>query len=155
MKFLLFNAVVIGALVYLFSDDPSQLSDPKTVSAQTQKIVENAKRTVKASARVVKEKVNNFAEADQPAMPDPKPKPVVEQEAPRLPPAQPIEPWVVNPVPVVTAAKARRTPSVFKAPAPEVEVAEQPKFMTPQQRRRELNKLAHEMELMFADKLAN
>ena len=155
MKFLLFNALVIGSLIYLFSDEPGQLIAPETMSIQTQKIVEKATKTAKATARIVKEKVNKLAEADQPVKPEPVPDTIIDEKAPPLPPAREIAPRTVKPMPVYTAERTSSVTSVPKTPDLSADVAETSNFMTPQQRRRELNKLAHEMELMFADKLSN
>jgi hypothetical protein len=92
---------------------------------------------------------------------EPKPVQPAVTPAPKPPP--------VEKAPVLTAAKEVQVVAVHKAPPPaapvgtgkaivaaqNAEPAVAPKFMTPRQRARELNRLVRDMEVFFTDKLSN
>ncbi|MFP6733807.1 MAG: hypothetical protein VB959_08195 [Rhodospirillales bacterium] len=110
---------------------------------------------------ITEDETNIIAAADaKPVAPEIAPAPAPEP-APTSEPGQ-------N-APVLTAAKEVKVVAVHKAPAAAAPVgtgkaivtaqksvpAAAPKFMTPRQRARELNRLVRDMEIFFADKLTN
>lgn len=185
MKFLMFNVVVIGALAYLavgpggadfFKTDtavPAPVAAkpalPKDeIAAKAKELYEQvyAKRMNEAKkffSMVDKEITDDETEPIAAA----EPKTVVQEAVPTPRPAP------VKKAPVLTAAKEVQLVAVHKAPPPSqpvgtgkaivtaeatpqtTEAAPAPKFMTPRQRARELNRLVQDMEIFFADKLAN
>ncbi len=185
MKFLMFNVVVIGALAYLaigpaggdfFKTDtavpPPAVSKPRVskdeIAAKAKEMYDNvyAKRIAEAEkffSLVDKEIVENETKMTAAA----KPRPTVQETA--LAP----KPAPQKKVPILTAAKEVKVVVVRKAPpsaapvgtgkvivtdkvtAQKTERAQTPKFMTPRQRARELNRLVRDMEFFFVDKLSD
>ena len=181
MKFLIFNGVVIGALAYLaigpggadfFKTDtviPAPVAAKRAISkdeiaAKAQELYEQvyAKRMIEAEkffSMVDKEITADGTKIIAAAVP----KPVTPEIAPAPKPAP------VKKAPVLTATKDVKVVAVHKAPPPaapvgtgkaidtaqKTEPAPAPKFMTPRQRARELNRLVQDMEIFFADKLTN
>lgn len=148
MKFLLFNAAVVAAIVYLLAVDGDKLPMNQTKIPDQ---VEWQKKFDRINDRVAELKANADAaediteasppEAKQKIDPQPTPK-----KAPPLLAEREVKVPIVNlPPQSKPASKAEAIKEAKKA---------DPKFMTPRQRRRELNRLAHDMEMMFADKLA-
>ncbi|MBT3532649.1 MAG: hypothetical protein HOB37_18625 [Rhodospirillaceae bacterium] len=176
MKFLMFNVVVIGALAYLvvgpggadfFKSDTAQ---PVPVAAK-EDIAAKAKALYdEVYAKRMNEAEKFFSMVDKETPEDEtkrvaaaEPKPAVQEAVPAP------NPKPVKKAPVLTAAKEIPVVAVHKAPPPaqpvgtgkaivtasKTEPAPAPKFMTPRQRARELNRLVQDMEIFFADKLAN
>jgi hypothetical protein len=171
MKFLLFNVIVAGALVYLFGAGPvKQIATEGAAVAVdlTDKAVEALRQDGLA---VVAGKPASFREpSKKERMAELQRKFVNVQTTPAAtpevkttatPPPSVIEVRETKPTPLPPIAEAVevRTAPVHKVPvekkvassAPKIEA---PQFMTPKQRWRELNRLAHDMEVMFADKMA-
>ena len=161
MKFLLFNLIVAGALVYLFGAGPvtNAVTDGVAVVAKiTDKLVDKAKdiggrgesAAPPAQAKPARKKVPKKVTAAprSPAVV----KPVVPAPAPAAQGAP--ERKAANLAPIIEAVDVRTLP-VHAAPSPAITEAKAKaaKFMTPKQRWRELNRLAHDMELMYADKV--
>lgn len=185
MKFLMFNVVVIGALAYLavgpggadFFKTDTAVPAPVTakpaiskdqIAAKAKELYEQvyAKRMNEAEkffSMVEKE----TAEDETRTVAAAEPKPAVQEAVPAPRPAP------QKKAPVLTAAKEVAVVAVHKAPPParpvgtgkaivtaqntvqKTEPAAAPKFMTPRQRARELNRLVQDMEVFFADKLTN
>ena len=185
MKFLMFNVVVIGALAYLvvgpggiefFREDaavpapvaakspvPAPKASEEEIAAKAKELYETvyAKRMkeVETFFSMVDAEINEN-ENEITAGVAPKPKPALEKKAPVLPAAKEVDvvavhkpPPPANPVgngkPMVTA-QADAGPAFQKA---EPEPA--PKFMTPRQRARELNRLARDMQIFSTGKLTD
>ena len=176
MKFLMFNVVVIGALAYL-AVGPGGADFFKTDTAVPVPVVSKEDIAAKAKElyeQVYAERMNEaekfFSMVDKEVTDDETdtivaadPKPATQEAAPAPRPAP------VKKAPVLTAAKEIPVVAVHKAPPPaapvgtgkvivtaqKMEPAPAPKFMTPRQRARELNRLVQDMEIFFADKLAN
>jgi hypothetical protein len=168
MKFLLFNLVVAGALVYLFTADRAD------VQAAADRVYETA-GDIKAVARSAVGKGRELLRGDDTASSRPNPPPrVANQPPPRIEPpaapyAAPAAPPVAPPVdrvareisrlPVSPEVARRRdevlgtvppTPTQAPAPAPTPEIKRGEKLMSPSQRQKELFALAEEMELFYA-----
>ncbi|MEM7224230.1 MAG: hypothetical protein AAF495_14705 [Pseudomonadota bacterium] len=161
MRFLLFNVVVIGALVYLFAierDGPSM-----TVSQFQEELQEIETLAAEALEPVV--------QAAPPA-PTPEADPVeVEPVAAQPEPEPDPEDWLVELPPVDNPAVAQRrrevldgldgpadaAPVVAAAPVAaetEVVLAEGESLMSPSERVKQLHVLAEEMELLFVQSLS-
>ena len=168
MKFFIFNLAVIGALVYLILGDNQDLT--KDINAN--KIRQSIIAPVKSAIKGAKEKFQANGEAptvgeenlDQSKVSKiTKNKSGIEQvnisreDAPALD-ANKIKQPLINvskrPVPVMKKPSAIQKSAPFKEPLQQT-IKKEPKsqFMTARERRRELNKLAGEMELLFVDKL--
>jgi hypothetical protein len=176
MKFLMFNVVVIGALAYL-AIGPGGADFFKTDTVIAAPVA--AKEDIAAKAKQLYDEVyakrmneaekffsmvdNEFTEDEPKKIAAAEPKPAVQEAAPAPKPAP------VKKAPVLTAAKEVQVVAVHKAPPPAAPIgtgkaivtaqktatAPAPKFMTPRQRARELNRLVQDMEIFFADKLTN
>jgi hypothetical protein len=162
MKFLMFNLVVAGALVYLFTADRAD------VHAAADRVYETADG-IKSAARDAVGKGRELLQGDQAAesRPAPSPKPI-QKPAPEASPVAPTVKQVAQsniprPVPPEVARRrdevmgtALAAPVARAAPGqpniPELKQGE--KFMSPAQRQKELFSLAEEMELLYARKIS-
>jgi hypothetical protein len=175
MKFLLFNLVVAGALVYLFTADRAD------VHMAADRVYETADE-IKSVARNAVDQGRKLLQGDQAAaIPKPTPralprvqpqaKPRVEpQVQPRIQPQirqKPIPEAAPVPAPVKQVARAgalakvspevaRRRDEVLGTAYPESipEIKQGEKFMSASQRQKELFSLAEEMELLYARKIS-
>jgi hypothetical protein len=158
MKFLLFNLTVAGALVYLFGAEPvtNVVTDGIAAVAgyvgwasDTDPPPARPERPLATISNPVKEPPEQAVPpvAMQPAGPaSPAPEPVIEA----MPPiADVVE---VRTLPVRAVPPPASVESGNRTAAAGVTEAA-PKFMSPKERWRELNRLARDMELMFADKV--
>ena len=168
MKFLLFNLVVVAALVYLLSDGSFGPAEPGSVLDHAQR----AAGAITDKGRILAHEAGvDVLEREAGAGDDPwaAPKLADSEMAPELRFEAPIEieiaPRPIRPTPETQAiadgariddrAIARRRAEVLG----EVELAasdgaaESPRFMTPRERQRELDALAEDMELLFVDKV--
>ena len=161
MKFLVFNLAVIGAIGFLVfhNNDPavSEIAKPMQKAEPVDQLVDpvlEVKQAAKDAVIDIKKLVAaemKKIEAESAAVPEPATEiqPVVRDVAERP----------VHRTPHFDPAKdkANRTatfqPVKAKPAAVGGDAGEEVKFMTSKQRRRELNRLARDMELMFADKL--
>jgi hypothetical protein len=171
MKFLLFNVIVAGALVYLFGAGPVKQVATEGVAVAvdfTDKAVEALRQNGLA---VLAEKPASSRETfKKERMPELQSKFVNVKTAPATTPAAKTPSASPSPVievretkptplpPIVEVVEVRTSP-VHKMPIEKkvssgVPQANAPQFMTPRQRWRELNRLAYDMEVMFADKMA-
>jgi hypothetical protein len=174
MKFLMFNVVVIGALAYLvvgpgvadyFKTDTAQpvpVAAKEDIAAKAKELYDAvyAKRMIEAE-KFFSMVDDEFNHAETKTVAAAEPKPTAQEAVPAPRPAP------VKKAPVLTAAKEIPVVAVHKAPPPATPIgtgkaivtaqktATAPKFMTPRQRARELNRLVQDMEIFFADKLAN
>ena len=159
MKFLLFNAAVAAAIVYLLAVDDGDTpvsTLPAASQAEWQQKFDRIKDRVAALKSEAEPQeavlpIPELAKGDSPISAEKIDKPEqspLEKAPTQTPP--PLE--AEREVEVLTQPEALRpapiTGDVVK-PGPAT-----PKNMTPRQRRRELNRLVHDMEMMFADKLA-
>jgi hypothetical protein len=179
MKFLTFNIVVAAALAYLVLGDKAEIRDTDVVSkltASAEAAWIKAQDAVDATTKVVSAPASEPVQKVQVApVPMPEAEPVakaapVVRRAP-APKGQEVEVANVPEVPAKSAvqideekaakvarsdpAAARRRAEVLgeqtiETSEPEVETAGA-KFMTPRERRRELLRLAEDMELRFLD----
>ena len=160
MKFLVFNLAVIGAIGFLVFHNNDTAVSEAAKPMQTVEPVEavdpvlDVKQAAKAAVIDIKKTVAaemKKIEAESATVPEPatETQPVVRDVAERP----------VHRTPHFDPAKdkANRTatfqPVKAKPAAVGGDAGEEVKFMTSKQRRRELNRLARDMELMFADKL--
>lgn len=125
MKFLLFNVIVASALVYLFGAGPAT------------NVVTDGATVVAAHVGKALDSVRRPGRETSPEKPEPAP----------------------SPPPAIVEARDVRTLPAHSAPSPvKTETspakAEAAKIMTSKERRRELNRLAHDMELMYVEKTA-
>ena len=156
MKFLMFNLVVAGALVYLFTADRAD------VHAAADRVYETADG-IKSVARDAVGKGRELLQGDQAAesRPRPAPKPVQNPRpaaAPVAPPVKQVARSIV-PRPVSPEVARRRdevmgTAPVDFGPGPIPQIKQGEKFMSPAQRQKELFSLAEEMELLYARKIS-
>ncbi|MBT6983340.1 MAG: hypothetical protein HN956_03200 [Rhodospirillaceae bacterium] len=169
MRFLIFNLVVVGALFYLFHG--SQSSRALNQGGVPHNVTMAAKSTVEAGRRTIATVIDKVMR-QEPAAPIPS---AVASPPAQTPPievavreAVPPRPELTSPALATKADSARTTvpnlipPPIDDAPAverrrsevlatsPAAAIKEQPKFMTPVQRRQELHALSEEMELLFA-----
>ena len=168
MKFLLFNLVVAGALVYLFTADRAD------VHMAADKVYEAA-GDIKSVARNAVGKGRKLLRGDDaapaPLPVAPKPLPKTEQKpVPKVSPAPPpvkrlvrsapapvVSPKVVPTLPPEVAhrrAEVLGTAPPKPAPRPIAEIKQGEGFMSPAERRKELFSLAEEMELLYARKIS-
>jgi hypothetical protein len=179
MKFLLFNLVVAGALVYLFTADRAD------VHMAADRVYETADE-IKSVARNAVDQGRKLLQGDQAAaIPKPTPRalPRVQPQAiprvepqvqpqvqPRIQPQirqKPIPEAAPVPAPVKQVARAgalakvspevaRRRDEVLGTANPESipEIKQGEKFMSASQRQKELFSLAEEMELLYARKIS-
>ena len=179
MKFLLFNAVVVAALAYLFTMERGDFRDAadslhrtvEQVRDSAEDIADKAKRAAPAVPSPLSEAET---EVEEEAPPLPEPRPEVAAAAPAPEPApEPTKapaPLLAGDLPpVADPAVAQRRAEVLDGllaadPAPlpdvlpdalppELALAEGEVLMSPQERVRELNLLAEEMELLFVSKM--
>ena len=160
MKFLVFNLAVIGAIGFLVFHNNDTAVSEAAKPMQTVEPVEavdpvlDVKQAAKAAVIDIKKTVAaemKKIEAESATVPEPatESQPVVRDVAERP----------VHRTPHFDPAKDKenRTATVQPVKAKPAAVGgdagEEVKFMTSKQRRRELNRLARDMELMFADKL--
>ena len=163
MKFLVFNLAVIGAIGFLVfhNNDPAvsetarpvQTAKPAEAMDPVFEVKQAAKAAVIDIKKLVAAEMKKIDAESAAAAPVPEPatesQPVVRDVAERP----------VHRTPHFDPAKdkANRTatfqPVKAKPAAVGGDAGEEVKFMTSKQRRRELNRLARDMELMFADKL--
>ena len=160
MKFLVFNLAVIGAIGFLVFHNNDTAVSEAAKPMQTVEPVEavdpvlDVKQAAKAAVIDIKKTVAaemKKIEAESATVPEPatETQPVVRDVAERP----------VHRTPHFDPAKdkANRTATVQPVKAKQAAVGgdagEEVNFMTSKQRRRELNRLARDMELMFSDKL--
>ena len=160
MKFLVFNLAVIGAIGFLVFHNndtavteiakPMQTAEPVKAVDPVFEVKQAAKDAVIDIKKLVAAEMKKI-EAEGAAVPEPatETQPMVRDVAempvhrtPHFDPAKDKE----NRTAAFQPVKAK--PAVVGGDA-----GEEVKFMTSKQRRRELNRLARDMELMFADKL--
>ncbi len=169
MRFLIFNVVVVGALFYLFAgSQPFGGTDRNgmlgTVGAVVERSVTSGRQ---ATAAVIDKVMAGDREAPLPSAltpPDlktpPTPMPVVDVPVQKVVPpilatlSAPKPPAITAKSPVAVtdpAVQKRRAEVMARGPVASVAaVKARPKFMTPSQRRRELQALSEDMELLFA-----
>ena len=163
MKFLTFNIVVAAALGYLLLGDRPEVRNNNAVAkltASADQAWNKAREKVTATTEFLSE--NKSAQPEQ--------KPVMVRRAP-APKGQEVEVAAVTDMPPLSAeqidsqkakqiaandpAVARRRAEVLGTPTPDQETAagkdSKPAFMSPAERRRELLRLAEDMELQFLD----
>jgi hypothetical protein len=161
MKFLMFNLVVAGALVYLFTADRAD------VHAAADRVYETADE-IKSVARNAVGKGRRLLQGDEaaPARPipsAPQARPQIQQIP--VPKAAPVPPPVKQvarrgSIPNLSPEVIRRrdevlgnvSPSREQAAIPEIKKGEN--FMSAAQRQKELFSLAEEMELLYARKIS-
>jgi hypothetical protein len=184
MKFLIFNVVVIGALAYLavgpggadfFKNDaaaPAPVVAKEDIAAKAKQLYDEVYAKRMNEAEKFFSMVDTEFTGDETKMiAAAEPKPAVQEVAPAP------KPEPVKKAPVLTVAKEVQVVVVHKAPPPtapvgtgkaivtaqnsahktaaKTEPTPAPKFMTPRQRARELNRLVQDMEIFFAEKLAD
>ena len=177
MKFFVFNIAVIGALAYLLWGNSQNSWDSINQTRINQSIGAPVKSAFKQAKEVAKEKLRTLEKSsvnkgDNPDISQTTGATKVEPEenARNLPVNNSIQKEAKDvKIPVIEVAK--RPVPIMKSPTkrqrktnqkdPLKESSQQTngnnansKFMTAKERRRELNKLAREMELLFVDKLA-
>ena len=176
MKFLTFNIVVAAALGYLLLGDRPEVQNNNVVAKLTASVDQawsKARETATATKEILSEQKPDKANASpaaKPAVPVPEQKPTMVRRAP-APKGQEVEVASVTDVTPATAeqinsqkaeqvaandpAAARRRAEILGAPVPSKETSvgesNKPAFMTPGERRRELLRLAEDMELQFLD----
>ena len=167
MRFLIFNLVVVGALVYLFTG--GQLPIPEDANGVLHKVSVAAKNTVaagrKATASVVEKVLPEplapiqaapIEVLTQAAVP---PIPVAQKlAAPKAPAIKQTNARTTNPnliPPAIDDRAVRQRQAEVLATGPVASVKGQTAFMSPSQRRRELHALSEEMELLFASSRMN
>ena len=162
MKFFVFNLVVVGALVYLLGDGSFGPAEPGSVLDQAQRLagaITDQGRDLARDAGVGL--LDREADADPWSAPE-----FADSEiapAPTLQAPAEIEPRPASlEAQAIAEAVAIDDPSIARRRAEvlgEVEIAasdgaaEPLGFMTPRERQRELDALAEDMELLFADKV--
>ncbi len=159
MKFMFFNLLAVIAILYLVAVDgkpvqpiPDLLSSVTSGDAEKKgrEMAERARKKLESfKANWQKNEIDEKAPKSVVAKPKNKPVDVAMWPVNKVPPV--VEP-VSKPEPVqkTVAAKPKPvTPLVEEKPDPPLR-----KFMSRAERRRELNRLAHDMEMMFADKLS-
>ncbi len=161
MKFLMFNLVVAGALVYLFTADRAD------VHAAADRVYETADE-IKTVARNAVGKGRRLLQSDgappsRPIAPAPRarpqldPKPVLKaapapppvKQVARQEPTQKLSPEVIRRRDEVLG---NLSPSQIQSAIPEIKKGES--FMSSAQRQKELFALAEEMELLYARKIS-
>ena len=166
MKFLIFNILVVGAIVYLISkDQPHDILE--TGSEHLTKITENGERILGPAAKTAGEFFNTKPRKTGPdtvrneegkALPhQPSDSPLEIEDV-----AQEIEERIVKKVPDHQDEKMMKTEtrmveakaSALNPTGTEKQAQSSSKFMSNSDRRRELSRLAREMEVMFANKLS-
>jgi hypothetical protein len=152
MKFMFFNLMAVIAILYLVAVDGSPTSRlPDFLTSVGSK--GDAKNGAELAERAHKKLANFKAMVEKVEV-------SVQNPVPEFaPPQKPIEIVArpVNKVPVHQANKPKFKPIAQKSTLKLVEaVAPLPaqKFMSRAERQRELNRLAHDMEMMFADKFS-
>ncbi|MCH8037778.1 MAG: hypothetical protein IIC53_11755 [Proteobacteria bacterium] len=145
MRFLIFNAAVVAALIYLLSAD--RLYD------MADRVEDAARDSAPAEAAIETAPTETAAETVPPA---PAPDAAAPSGAPSGGTAQAA--FVRDLPPVDDPAVAKRRAEVLDGiaafdSAPEVTLAEGETLMGPEERLRELYRLAEEMELLFVTKL--
>jgi hypothetical protein len=161
MRFLIFNIVVVGALFYLFAGSQPFGAAERSgmlskVGAVMESIVASGRR---ATAAVIEKVMIQNADPDAPA--PAVPLPVIEVPVQKVVPpvlaklAAPSPPAIAVSDPAV---QKRRAEVLARGPVAAVKavvaVKAGPNFMTPRQRRRELQALSEDMELLFASSRA-
>lgn len=174
MKFLLFNLVVAGALVYLFTADRAD------VHMAADRVYETADE-IKSVARNAVDQGRKLLQGDQAAAtrsntpppirprfePEVQPQPQVQPQIQPQIRQKPIPEAAPVPAPVKQVARAgalakvspevaRRRDEVLGTANPESipEIKQGEKFMSASQRQKELFSLAEEMELLYARKIS-
>lgn len=146
MKFLMFNVVVAVALVYLFTADRAEMRSAADRAFDTAGEIKQMAQKAVGEGRAILDR-----ETVPPVVPRADPAPEVKS-------MQPVEPPPPPPPPVRTATR----PVAEKPLAPEIAarraeilgpvLKEGERFMSADQRRKELFSLAEEMELLYARK---
>jgi len=181
MKFLLFNVVVAASLGYLLlGEDRNATVAPilSKIEAMTSVAVETATAAVadqkpvlplevdkvkpaKVEATMIEAGKPVSAAPEKPAMPARRAPPPINQDvavapAPPLAPQTPAAPTgEAKKIASADPAAAQRRAEVLGDASSVADPAETPQFMTPTERRRELARLAEDMELHFLDKVRN
>ena len=159
MKFLVFNLAVIGAIGFLVFHNndnsvtetakPMQRAEPAEAVDPVLEVKQAAKEAVLDIKKMVAAEMKKIDAESAAAAHSP------ESMAETQPVVRDVAARPVHRTPQFdpTKDKANRTATVKQANTTQVAEGDEVKFMTPKQRRRELNRLARDMELMFADKL--
>ena len=156
MKFLVFNLAVIGAIGFLVLHNndtsvtetakPMQTAEPAEAVDPVLEVKQAAKEAVIDIKKMVAAEMKKIAaESAAAAVPETIGRDVAERPVHRTPQFDPAK---VKATPTAPAGQAKAKPAAESG-----EEDGEVKFMTSKQRRRELNRLARDMELMFADKL--
>jgi hypothetical protein len=151
MRFLIFNIVVVGALFYLFAgSQPFGAAERSGMLSKVGAVMESTVASGRQATAAVIEKVMR-----QNAPPPAVPLPVIEVPVQKAVP--PVLAKLAAPSPpaiAVTDPAVRKRRAEVLARGPVAAVKAGPKFMTPRQRRRELQALSEDMELLFASSRA-
>lgn len=164
MKFFVFNLVVVGALVYLLGDGSFGPAEPGSVLDQAQRAagaITDQGRDLARDAGVGL--LDREADADPWSAPELADSEIAPAPTLQAPAEIEIAPRPATPeTQAIAEAAAIEDPSIARRRAEvlgEVEIAasdgaaEPLGFMTPRERQRELDALAEDMELLFADKV--
>ena len=181
MKFLIFNLAVVSALAYLIWGNDNNTLDQISNTKLQNSVIKPVKSALKNIKTHTKEKLASLkqkhtqqklelyatqkqknTEKISDALPSPKPvttgKSANEKSTVRSGNEEDIINVVMRPIPVLLEpdTKPVRSKQTERSPINSTKTVEKEpgsKFMTASERRRELNKLAREMELLFVDKL--
>jgi|TARA_B100001964_G_scaffold43615_1_gene48550 hypothetical protein len=163
MKFILFYVMVVVAVLYLVSVDEKPRELPKTFFRLKTEVAENLlleRSRQKLEEFKLKEAAKSPSSAKQ-DFPEKKDERVGSQPVIKKVPALPAETDVaLRPVNNVPENRGTAKSDIPKSESSRPMImerakvsAKKPKYMTPKQRRRELYRLAYDMEMIFADKL--
>lgn len=159
MRFLIFNVVVVGALFYLFAgSQPFGAAERSGMLSKVGAVMQNTVNSGRRATAAVIEKVMAQNAAAPPAI---IPLPVIEVPVQKVVPPVPAKLAAPSPPAIAVtdpAVQKRRAEVLARGPVAAVKavaaVTAGPKFMTPRQRRRELQALLEDMELLFASSRA-
>ncbi len=151
MKFLLFNIVVVAALGYLAFADTE---DIEAATARAGNAVMSVREMAQAAMAKVVDRDPDLEPAivEEPPAEAPDREPAGETDVAALAPLE--EEWVETPEikPIPGQGGGEVVVEESHRPAPKVALADGEMLMSPKERRRELDSLAREMEMLSVDK---
>lgn len=164
MKFLFFNLMAVIAILYLVAVDGKPMNYlPDFLSFVSSKDAQNLPPNIPGDksaylAERARKKLENFKAMVEPSAtvaknPVQKKIAKVEPEVKATPQPESVE---ISPRPVHIVPNPKlANKSVIKPAVKPAPIRPRQKFMSRAERRRDLNRLAHDMEMMFADKLSD
>ncbi len=148
MKFLMFNVVVAVALIYLFTADRAEMRSVADRAFDTAGEIKQMARKAVGKGRAMLDR-----ETALPVVPRPDPAPEVKFTQPVEPPPPPAPPaWPAPPAQIVAEQPLAPEVAIRRAEILDPVLKQGARFMSADQRRRELFSLAEEMELLYARK---